>query len=141
MKRNGLYTKDYKYLQCQPSTKEANLQSIYQRSKLHDDRNVGIYSKSTSNFILLLVTQLSYITRSCIKEALTILLRRPPTFHLKESVERSVTSSSQHCTHQVQYGRRWIRINPFNPTAHTPKMLSYFLRSSKFLNASKLLIP
>ena len=108
--------------------------------ELHDDRNAGIYSKSTSNFILLLVTQLSYITRSCIKEALTILLRRPPTFHLKESVERRVTSSSQHCTHQVQYGRRWIRINPFNPTAHTPKMLSYFLRSSKFLNASKLLI-
>ena len=26
--------------------------------ELHDDRNVGIYSKSTSNFILLLITKL-----------------------------------------------------------------------------------
>ena len=64
----------------------------------HDDLNVGISSKSTSNFILLPVTKLSNITWSCIKKALTILLRRAPTFHLKESLERGVTSSSQHST-------------------------------------------
>ena len=34
MKRNRQYTKDYKYLQSQPSTKAASLQSVYQRSKI-----------------------------------------------------------------------------------------------------------
>ena len=71
------------------------------------------------------VTKLSYITWSCIKEALTIFLRRPSTFHLEGKFRKKGNLKFPTLHHQVQYGWRWIRINPLNPTAHIwPLMVS-----------------
>ena len=69
-------------------------------------------------FCSLLVTKLSYTTWSCIKEAFTIFLRRPSTFHLEGKFRKTSYLKFLTLHHQVQYGWRWIRINPLNPTAH-----------------------